>query len=241
MTAGQQLGLTEKHLNSFDRFLLDSTGNVLSALEAMLGFTIESSNSTIEIAPADENENLKNVGDGVVYTVSSDIEGDMQGSVLMLMRAGDFNHLGEVMRPILGLMFLSSPDVDLAELDKQKPGWMQDPSAEGADIDAYKDQMMDTFTEMGNLIIGLYSKGIYKICDVNTHHTVPKATKDSEQEIIHRLLSSPGASDRFHLVIENEFMVMEKPIKIWCLISPTEKSFQHILDGIEVHDERRIQ
>ena len=228
----KQLSLTRKQSNSFDRFLVDGTGKALNALEVMFGLNIDSSDSTIEIATAVNSEILKHLGNGTLYIVSSAMVGDMQGSILLLMRSGDFKYLGEVMRPVLSLLFLSNIDADLATLDSQKPDWMQDNGTGHTGDAAFNEQMMDTLAEMGNVLFGLYSKAIYKICALNTHHSVPKALKDPDQQAIQQVLSSSAAPDQLHMVIENEFVVMDRPIKLWCLISPTQESFQEILNRI---------
>ena len=229
----KQLSLTEKQINSFDRFLVVGTDQALQALELMFGLNIDSSDSSIEVVPAFNSQNLKRLGNGTLYIVSSTMAGDLQGSILLLMRSGDFKYLGEVMRPVLSLMFLSDTDADLATLDSQKPGWMQDNGSGNADDAAFYEQMMDTLAELGNVLIGLYTKAIYKIYALNTHHTLPEVLKDPDQRAMQQLLSSSAAPDQLHLVIENEFVVMDKPIKLWCLISPTQKSFHEILNRIE--------
>ena len=227
-----QLSLTRKQINSFDGFLLDGTSKALSAMENMLVLNIDCSNSTIEIATAAKSEILKHLGHGTLYVVSSAMAGDLRGSALLLMRSNDFNLLGKAMRPVLSLMFLSSPETDLATLDSQKPDWMHDDDTELTSDEAFQQQMMDMLEEMGNVFIGLYTKAIYKMCRLNTHHSVPVAVKDPDQRVITRVLSS-AAPDQLHLVIENEFFVMDKPIKLWCLISPTQVSFQKLLNRIE--------
>ena len=228
-----QLSLTPNQVNSFDRLLLDGTGNALNALEVMFGLAIDSSDSTIEIAPAVTSENLKHLGPGTLYVVSSDMVGEMQGSLLLVMRSDDFDYLSEVMRPVLGLLFLSNPDTDLAELDSQRPGWMQEDGTKKMDDAVFQEQMMGTLAELGNVLFGLYTKAIYKICDLNTHHSVPKPVKDPDQKAIKQVLSSSKISDQLHLVFENEFVVVDRPIKLWCLISPTQASLEDILQRIE--------
>ena len=81
--------------------------------------------------------------------------------------------------------------------------------------------------------IGIYVKAIFNICKLNTHYSVPEALKDSKQQIIRAVVNSPEGSDRLHLVIENEFYVKNKPIKLWCLISPTRNTFREALERIE--------
>lgn len=237
MMLANQLSFTEKQVNSFDRFLIDGTANTLTALEEMFGLNIDSSDSTIEIAPAVNSEHLKHLGNGTLYVVSSDMVGEMQGSLLLVMRSDDFEQLSEMMRPVLSLLFLSDPDADLAVLDSQKPDWMQDKGPEQTDDAAYQAQMMDTLAELGNVLFGLYSKAIFRICALNSHHSVPEALRDPDQEAIKQVLSSSQMSDQLHLVIENEFVVMEKPIKLWSLISPTRASLEDILKRIESPDE----
>jgi len=231
----EQRSLNTAHINSFNRFLLDSTYKVLPSIEAMLGVSIDSSNSSIDVSRAGDNENLKHVGSGSLYTVSSEIQGDLQGQMLLLMRSTDFRHLGEVMRPLLSLMFLSNLDTDLEVLDKRKPGWMLDDDDGSKGRAIYHDQMLDTLGEIGNLLIGVYSRGIYRISKVNSHHTAPLVVRDPDQKAIRNLQSSPGTAELFHLVIENEFVMENKPVKLWCLISLTTGSFQHILDMIDLH------
>jgi chemotaxis protein CheY-P-specific phosphatase CheC len=213
--------------------MLDGTGKTLDALENMFGLDIDSSDSGIEIAPAANSEYLKHLGDGTLYTVSSALAGELTGSVLLIMRSMDFKRLGEVMKPILSLLYLSSPDADLATLDNQKQDWMHDSDDENKDESEFHEHMLDLLAELGNVLIGLYSKSIYNICKVNSDHSIPYALRDTNQQLVQRVLASADEPDQPYLVIENEFVVMGKSIKLWCLISPTKDSFEGLLDRIE--------
>jgi len=228
-----QLNLTDKQINSFERFMLCGTGWTLDALETMFGLSVDSSDSNIEITSPADSEFLKHLGNGTLYTVSSSLVGDMRGSILLLMRSSDFKQLSEAMRPVLSLLFLCSSDDDLATFDHQKSGLMQDTGTQHTNDESFHEQMMDTLSEMGNVLIGLYLDAMYEICDLSADHSIPYVLKDPNQRVIQRILSSAGGSDKSYLVIENEFIVMDRPIKLWCLISPTQHSFQHILNRIE--------
>lgn len=229
--------LTTKQVNSFDRLLVDGTEGALNALDALFGLDIESSDSCIEIAPAINSENLKDLGSGTLYTVSSAMLGDMQGKILLLLRPSDFKYLSKAMRPVLDLLFLSGTDTDLTALDNQHKDCTQDNDAGSIGEADFDEQMIDTLSEMANIIIGLYTKAIYKICDLNTHYSVPKVLKDIDQQAIRQVLSSSEVSGQQHLVIQNEFFVMDRSIKLWLVISPTQKSFQKILKKIERQEE----
>jgi len=230
-----QLNLTEKQVNSFDRFLVDGTQKALSALDDMFGLDIECSDSCFEIAPATLSENLKHIGDEPLYTVSSAMVGDMKGRIFVLMRASDFQHLGKAMKPALDLLFCSDLDADLTMPDDKSNGLNNKWKTEE---DLFHEQMMDTLSEMANVFIGLYARAIYGISKMNTHYSVPFAIKDPEQEIVRHFLMAPGDSNQFHLVIQNEFFVLDKPIKLWCLFSPTRQSLKNILNRIESQDEK---
>lgn len=211
--------LTAKQVDFFDHFLIDGTQKALHALDSMFGLDIDSSDSSIEIAPGDNPEFLQQLGSGSLYTVSSAMTGDLQGRILLLLRSGDFRTLIKIMKPILSLLLQPNDGERQYAPDK-------------AD---YHKEMMDILSEMANILIGLYAKSIYKICDITTHYSVPKIEKDSDQQAIRQFLSVSAKTGQSQLLIENEFYVMDKPVKLWFLIAPTPKSFAKILRKIEQH------
>ena len=74
---------------------------------------------------------------------------------------------------------------------------------------------MDMLAEMGNVLFGLYAKPMYKICHLDTHHSVPEALRDPDQRVFQQILSSSSAApDQLHLLIENEFVVMDRTIRL---------------------------
>lgn len=228
-----QLSLTKNQINSFDRFLVAGTGKALNILETLLMLKIDSSDSSIEVASAVNSEKIKHLGSRPLYAISSLIAGELQGSLHLLMRSSDFKNLGEVMKPILKLLFLSSTDADLATLENQKPDWMQDDDKPHKDDPVFHEQMMDVLTEMGNVLFGVYTHAIYMIYDLHTYQSSLEPSRDPDQQPIQQILSSPELPDQQHLVIENELCVLGNTIKFWCLISLTQKSFQEILNRIE--------
>lgn len=225
--------LTAEQHGLFDQFLLDGTANTLTALDTVFELSIDCSGSSIEVAPAKQNENLKNFGSGPLYIISSALAGEVSGSIVLLLRDTDFKELSEVMKPVLSLLFLSAPDTDLGALDRKNPAG-GGKNREGLLGDsAYRELMMDSLTEMGNVLIGLYAKSIHKICGLSTHHSLPLIMKDPHQTVIRQILYSPSERDRFHVVIENELYLEDKTIKLWCLISPTRDSFSDILSSLD--------
>lgn len=228
-----QQQLTDNQIGSFNRFLLDGAARTLSVLETVFELTIDCSSSSIEVAPVSQNQNLKHFGTGPLYIISSSLTGEINGSIVMLLRLADFNYLSEMMKPVLSLLFLSSSDTDLTVLEHQRPEWMQNDDVEPLDDLAYHDQMMDVLAEMGNILMGQYTRGIFKICGLNTSHSVPLVMKDPLQATIRQVLTSSGKEGGMQLVIENELFLKNKPLKLWCLIAPSKDSFKEILKGID--------
>jgi len=233
----RQLNLTDKQVSSFDLFLADGTDKALTVLDNLFGLDIDSSDSCIEIALAVHSENLKHLGNETLYSVSSTMVGGLQGQILVLMRSSDFAHLSNAMRPMLSLLFLTGTNADLTLQESPEQDWMDGDGSENPEEAEFHKQMMDTLSEMSNVFIGLYAKAIYNICGVNTHYSVPQALKDPDQLAIRQIFAAPDATDQLHLVIQNEFFVLDKPINLWCIISPTQKSFGHILRKIECNEE----
>ncbi len=217
-------GLNERQVNSFVSFLLDGTDKAILAMENVFGLDIASSDSDIELASASESEFLQHLGEQSLYTVSSQLTGEIEGHITLLMRESDFRLLGNAMKPLLNLLFLSSPDSDLESLEENKPNWLRDEESTPAGED-FRMQMMDLLGELGNVLIGMYVKALFQIFRLNIKHSLPTTAFDLDQSTL-RLL---GEQANPHIVIENEFQISENNLKIWCLISPSQDTFQHLL------------
>jgi len=227
-----QLDLTKNQINSFDRFLLTSTSKALDALETMLALNIDSSDSSIEIARVVDVEKIAPLSREPLYVISSEMAGELQGNLYLFICSSDLKNLSEAIKPTFELLFLSSPDADLATLESQKPDWMNDDYKPHTDDSAFHEQMMDVLTEMANVLFGIYTKTIYAIYDLHTYHSLPESLRDTDRQHLQQILSSPKLLKKYHLVIMNEFSASHKPIKLWCLISPTRKSLKEILNRI---------
>jgi len=227
-----QLSLSKNQVNSIDRFLIAGTRNLLKALETTFEFSIDSSSSEIEIIPTVNIQNIEDLRSHSLYVISSELEGELNGSLHLLMRAIDYTHLVDVLEPTLRLLLLSSPDDSLVRPRNQKPDGVHDFDKSITSDSAFNDQMESALIEVGNLLFGNYTNAIYSTYDLYTHHSSPVSRLDTDHQTIQQILSEPKLLDRQHFLIRNEFSILDKLIKIWCLISPSRKSFQEILDRI---------
>ncbi len=230
--AEDQLSLTTNQIGYIDRFSVASTRKFLELLETTFMLHIDSSSSHIEIMPTNTIEKIEQLSSGPLYVISSGMTGELQGGLHLLMRPSDFKNLGEVMKPTLEFLFLSNVDANLGTLESQKPNWMQEHNESSTDDSAFPEQLMDALTEMGNSLFGIYTNAFYKTYDLYTHHSSIKTFRVTDQKSIQQVLLSPGMMNKQHFVVENELIVSDHHIKLWCLISPTQKSFQEILNRI---------
>ena len=236
MDSASQSEFSQKQVEYFNKFLTTNSLLAMNGLENIFGLIIDSSDAKIEIVSAVTKEQLESLGSDTLYSISSNLVGKLTGSVLLVIRSEDFACLCEMMKPVLNLMFpedTGDDTEDLASHKASKTGSVEHPGEV-----AFHEHMMETLAEMGNILIGLYTKALFKVFQIKVHHSVTQVLKDTEQQSIAQLLSSSADADQQHVIIENDFIAMDKPMKLWCLTSLAQDSFQHILQQIEVCEEQ---
>jgi hypothetical protein len=226
------LTLTKNQIDFFDRFMVAGTRKALGAFESIFGLEIDSSDSSVEIASYVNSKKIKEIGGEPLYVVSSEMAGELLGSIHLVLRSGDFNYLGQVMKPHMELSYLSEHGADLLEPNRPKPLWMLDSASQDKARQAFHQEMVDKVTEMAKVLFNVYFEAIYMIYDLHTYHSLSKSLADRAQQTIAQVLHAGEQPDLHHLIIENDFLVMGTPIRFWCLISPAEESFQEILNRI---------
>lgn len=225
-------GLTKNQLKYLDRFLVDSTCKILDVFETMFSLNIDGSDSSIKLLPAINIANVERLSLDPVFAISSKLTGEMRGSLTLLLNATDYKQLGEILKPTLRRLFLSNPDADLSIPENHLPEWMEEVEESTSDDSISFEQMMDASKELGNVIFGIYTDAIYRVFDLHTRHSMPEFSGNTNQQNIHEVLASQKLLDKRHFVIENEFTVLHRHFGLWCLISPSKKSLQVILERV---------
>ena len=231
----KQLVLNDRQSGTFDKFLMDGTHKVQRAIESMYELDIVQSSACIEIAPLDECLALRNIGHGSLYTISSNLLGEVKGDIHLLLRSTDFDCLADLLKPVLSILFLSDPDIDLRTLDSRKPVWMEEPGQSDLSDANFFEQLKDTMTEMGNVLIGLYTKAIFNKFALAAHHSLPRV-KLPNPESLYEILNPLAMSNGLVLAIENEFHFASGTVCLWCVISLAEGTFEELLKRIESAD-----
>ena len=230
---GDNGALEKRRSLTLDRFLLTSTDKVLRALENMFEFDIEQSESLLEIAAVRQSDALRSVGDGQLYTVASELRGDLCGNAHILIRASDIDHLAEMLKPVMGLMFLSRPGADLLGLERNCPGWLRNPQHSPIEDPEFRAQLLDALVEMGNVLFGVYSRGMYDISARRTTHTLPQVTCDIDRQAVYLALEEIGTAQQHRLVIDNAFRIGGRLVRLWFVICLRPDCFRTLMRGID--------
>ncbi len=210
--------------------MLHVTDGTLRSLENVFSLNISSSDSRIQLITALDNEILKPLGSGTLYTAKCSLEGEIEGRVLVLMRAEDFDYLGRLLRPVLESYFGAGRGNGSANAAGTDNAPVPIAAGKHAETSA---QMMELLAELGNILCGVYSRAIYEVCALNSHHGLPGAAMDRQQHVLQRLFGQPSAGLQPLLVLENEYFVLDNPVRFWGLIAPAKASFMKFLLRLE--------
>lgn len=233
------VSLSERQSNGLNRFLLGGTEWVLRTIETMFEVEIEKSESLMEIAPANESEFLRTVNDRALYTISSDLAGDLQGRVCLLVQSAHVQHLADLMMPVLTLLFLSDADADLQTLERSKPGWMGEAGGPAMQDAEFQAQMTDLLGELGNVLIGSYTRTLFEWSALATRHSLPRVGGNVAWKDVLILLDHCSVQRHPGLIIQHHLQIGGRPVSLWCVISLVPDSLGNLLSAIESWAERK--
>lgn len=229
--------LSDRQSCGLNRFLLGGTGRVLHAIETMLELEIEKSESLMEIAPANESQFLRRIGDRSLYAISSNLAGDMQGRLCLLVESGDVQRLADLMIPVLTLLFLSGSDADLQTLERNRPHWMSAQGELSLQDAEFQAQMVDLLGELGNVLFGSYSRTLYEYSALTARHSIPRVGGDTTWQDLLLAHDALGLQQQPGIIIEHQLHIGGRPVQLWCLISLEPDSFRKLLGRFEACDE----
>ncbi len=124
-----------------------------------------------------------------------------------------------MLKPVMGLMFLCNPEADLSTLDQRRPRWMEEPELPPMEDPEFQAQMLDALAEMGNVLVGVYSRVMYEMCARRTMHSLPQVTRNSDCDAVCLALEEVCPPEQHRLVIDNQFVIGGRLIHLWCVIS----------------------
>lgn len=97
-----------------------------------------------------------------------------------------------------------------------------------------KNKEFDTsvIAEIGNILVGVYFTALFEFSRIRIYHTVPTVSVVSISDFFDALaLSAP--EDTVIVVVENEFIVSEKNIRLCLLLKTTKDNVKKIMDSMK--------
>ncbi|MFH1124029.1 MAG: chemotaxis protein CheC [Pseudomonadota bacterium] len=132
----------------------------------------------------------------------------------------------EMVGDIKGYLFSLVPDeqkYDFIELAKKaSPGSKDESPVEDLSV----------LMEVGNILAGVFLGAIHDFCKLNIYQTVPTFKVDMFQSLIDGVFVDISRESARVIMIEVEFLVADKVVKIFFLIIPTAGSLKRLVDSI---------
>jgi len=94
------------------------------------------------------------------------------------------------------------------------------------------DLKLSVIAEIGNIVAGVYLTAVHDFCKLNIYHTVPTVATDMVQALLDESLVRLSRQVQYIIVVENEFMVEEKLIRIFLVMIPSVESVNILVNSI---------
>lgn len=216
------------HQDAFGRLLLKGTENVLKTLENMFELDVPNAESLLQLATRSASGIPAIFGEGPFYTISSELNGDLAGRAMLLLDESDVEHLAGELMPVLSLMFLSDPGVDLTGPEHSRPAWLDDP-AEALRDEEFRAQVMDALAELCNVVVGVYTRSIFEVSTQRVTHGLPVVGQDCDSQRVDRLLTIGATDEPTLMMIDNQILIANRFLRMWCVIVLDAESFRRLL------------
>ena len=91
---------------------------------------------------------------------------------------------------------------------------------------------LSVISETANILAGAYLNAIFDFCGLRIYHTVPIIEQDTMNSLIGSLLVSSGKDARMIVLVETEFIIKARQIKVYLMFSTSEKYIGIFMDSI---------
>ena len=222
-----QIGFLHKVIDGGNR-------HVCTTLEMLTGQSVDQHSVRTQVIPgvdAMELLALMDLDPGPGASVISSVHGDVEGNFLFLQTRRDFQTLSQVMGPTL--IGGARRAVNGAE-DHSKPDWLIEQRHQDLDSRELQAQMLDTITEMGNVLFGIYLTAFYSDCKLTAFQDVPTASLvDDPQSLLMKTLSWKSRGANIAFVIEIDYVIAQKTLKAWLLMLPLMSGLRAMFDSMD--------
>jgi chemotaxis protein CheC len=113
----------------------------------------------------------------------------------------------------------------------------------------HEEENLSAVVEIGNILSGVYLTAVHDFCGLNIYHTVPVLAIDMIQPLLDEALAKSSLQMQTTVLIENEFVIGEFPVKpvvliehdimiegrhirTFLLVIPSEESLKPLIDAL---------
>ncbi|MCW8926348.1 MAG: hypothetical protein OQJ84_08835 [Xanthomonadales bacterium] len=216
----------------FKKVLEAGSNNIKRVLESMMRCGVDNRAMRVEITDTYEVRNMLASSSSHHVVVSSGLDGDMVGKVVLVMRGRDFKAVCELLSKAHPYAVL--PGVSLEILQKMIPDWVRMNSPSSSDSFKIREMMFDAAAELANMVFSGYLGAVYSFLGLTTFHSPPQTSVGLKKLDLEYRLRPTSSKRQICLCTENHFVAWPCAFKIWFLLMPSEMTFKEALNRIEV-------
>jgi len=222
--------LSDAQIKFLAKAMEGGNSNVSSTLEMLTGQTVDRHSVRINVIRGGNLIKLMHfLWPGPLATVICNLSGDVEGDFLFLQSERDFETLSQVMGP--NLTAHARQTINEANL---VPDWLKEQRHKKLDGMEPQTQMLDVISELGNVLFGIYLAALYDTCNLATFQGVPNATlMDSQQSALKKAVFQNRKESNIAIVIEIEYVIVQKSLKAWLLMLPLMSGLRAMLDSMD--------
>jgi len=224
--------LSDAHISYLNKAMEAGSEQIADTLEMLTGQALDQHSVQIKAIPEADVMRQLDFGSGPVATVSSNVYGDVEGCFLFLQSQFDFKVLSEVMGPILAGKSKSSGS---EATDYLTSDWDMKKRVVDPDSNEFKALMKDAYTELGNVLFGIYLTALYSSCKMVTYQDLPTGILlDDTQSELKKALSLNGSEPGIAFTIGIVCSIGGKKFEAWVLLVPQLSKLRETLDGMDL-------
>ena len=184
-------------------------GNACTAMQQMLQHPVDLTIPRVHLLTITQVPSIFNGSAMPVACVKMGMVGDVNGGIILILPEEHRDTLCNMMK-------------------QATPGFIHLKNANGKTEDISQSVIL----EIGNIITGVYLTAIHDFCQLNIYHTVPRLAIDMIQAVLDEILIELSCTADMSIVIENEFLIREEPLKVFLLVIPFAESIPVLTDSI---------
>lgn len=200
----EQTLLSEEQIDFLSEMMNIGAGNSVEALSQLLQTPVDVKIPKLDVFPIEKMPSVFSDSSLPFAATAMGMVGDIKGYLFSLVAEEEKNDFIELAR-------------------KASPGYR----------DESPEEEMSVLMEVSNILAGVFLAAIHDFCKLNIYQTVPTLKVDMFQALMDSAIVDVSRETASIIVIEVEFLISERVLKIFFLMIPTGGSLKRLVDSIK--------